>query len=155
MPARPALQTRPSIWTAARINGEAVLRPGFISNPVDSVSLELALMFATAGLPHILMRFYTVPNSMTAGNSVSYTVFFIGYFHLLLFVLGFGATVILLSSTVRVDILQHDSAWFPVCNPAIVTMPASFLVGSGVSLFHAKGSAQAGILKPKGRIRLR
>jgi cation/acetate symporter len=56
---------------------------GFISNPVDSVSLGLALlMFGTAGLPHILMRFYTVPNSMTVGNSVSYTVFFIGYFHL-------------------------------------------------------------------------
>jgi len=101
MPARPALETRPSIWTAARINGAAVLGPGFISNSVDSVSLELALMFGTAGLPHILMRFYTVPNSMTAGNSVSYTVFFLGYFHLLLFVLGFGATVILLSSTVR------------------------------------------------------
>ena len=112
-------------------------------------------MFGIAGLPHILMRFYTVPNSMTARNSVSYTVSFIGYFHLLLFVLGFGATVILLSSTVRVGILQHDSAWFPLRNPAIVTMPASFLVGSGVSLFHAERSAQAGILKYKGRIRLR
>jgi hypothetical protein len=52
-------------------------------------------------------------------------------------------------------ILQHDSAWFPLRNPAIVIMPASFLVGSGVLLFQDERSAQTGILKPKGRVRLR
>jgi cation/acetate symporter len=73
-----------------------VLGPGgFVSHPLDSVSLGLALMFGTSGLPHILMRFYTVPDSRTARTSVSYAVAFMGYFHLLVFVLGFGAMVIL------------------------------------------------------------
>jgi cation/acetate symporter len=81
---------------AARMNGAGVLGPGgFVSHPLDSVSLGLALMFGTSGLPHILMRFYTVPDSRTARTSVSYAVAFMGYFHLLVFVLGFGAMVIL------------------------------------------------------------
>lgn len=69
-----------------------VLGPGsFLPNVWEAASLGLALMFGTAGLPHILMRFYTVPDARTARTSVSYATAFIGYFYLLTFILGFGA----------------------------------------------------------------
>ena len=71
------------------------LGPGkLISNPWDAVSLGLALMFGTAGLPHILMRFYTVPDARAARLSVFYATGLIGYFYLVTFVLGFGASVL-------------------------------------------------------------
>jgi len=77
---------------AAARYGEGVLGPGqLVSNPLDAISLGLALMFGTAGLPHILMRFYTVPDARTARTSVSYATAFIGFFYLLTFILGFGA----------------------------------------------------------------
>jgi cation/acetate symporter len=80
---------------AAQRYGERVLAPGqLVSNPLDAVSLGLSLMFGTAGLPHILMRFYTVPDARTARISVSYATAFIGFFYLLTFVLGFGAMVL-------------------------------------------------------------
>jgi cation/acetate symporter len=80
---------------AARIHGDAVLGPGrLVSDPLDALSLGLALMFGTAGLPHILMRFYTVPDAKTARVSVNYATAFIGTFYLFTFVLGFGAMVI-------------------------------------------------------------
>ncbi len=59
------------------------------------MSLGLALMLGTAGLPHILMRFYTVPDARTARTSVGYATAFIGFFYLLTFILGFGAMVII------------------------------------------------------------
>ena len=75
--------------------GEMVLQPGgLVSNPWDAVSLGIALMFGTAGLPHILMRFYTVPDSKAARKSVFYATGFIGYFYILTFTIGFGAMVI-------------------------------------------------------------
>jgi cation/acetate symporter len=80
---------------AAERYGEGVLGPGqLVSDPLDAVSLGLALMFGTAGLPHILMRFYTVPDARTARTSVSWATGFIGLFYLLTFVLGFGAMVL-------------------------------------------------------------
>ena len=76
--------------------GAEVLAPGrLVSDPVDAVSLGLALMLGTAGLPHILMRFYTVPDARTARRSVGYATACIGFFYLLTFVLGFGAMVII------------------------------------------------------------
>ena len=79
---------------AAQKYGNAALAPGkLVSNPVEAVSLGLALMFGTAGLPHILMRFYTVPNARAARTSVFYATGFIGLFYLVTFVLGFGASV--------------------------------------------------------------
>ena len=87
---------------ASRLNGAAVLGPGrLVSNPLDAVSLGLALMFGTAGLPHILMRFYTVPDARTARASVTYATAFIGAFYLLTFVLGFGAMVLVGQDTIR------------------------------------------------------
>src|SRR6186713_1273864 len=80
---------------AARMYGDGVLSPGrLVSDPVDAISLGLALMLGTAGLPHILMRFYTVPDAKTARTSVGYATAFIGFFYLLTFILGFGAMVI-------------------------------------------------------------
>jgi cation/acetate symporter len=80
---------------AASVYGENVLSPGrLVTDPLDAVSLGLALMLGTAGLPHILMRFYTVPDARTARTSVGYATAFIGFFYLLTFILGFGAMVI-------------------------------------------------------------
>jgi cation/acetate symporter len=80
---------------AAEQYGEGVLVPGkLVSNPLDAVSLGMALMFGTAGLPHILMRFYTVPDARAARASVFVATGLIGLFYLLTFVLGFGAMVL-------------------------------------------------------------
>jgi cation/acetate symporter len=80
---------------AADRYGEAVLAPGsLVSNPWDAISLGLALMFGTAGLPHILMRFYTVPDAKAARQSVFWATGLIGLFYLMTFVLGFGAMVL-------------------------------------------------------------
>ena len=80
---------------AAEKYGPEVLMPGkLVSDPLDTVSLGLALMFGTSGLPHILMRFYTVPNARAARSSVLYATGFIGLFYLITFILGFGAAVL-------------------------------------------------------------
>ena len=82
--------------------GAAVLAPGrLVSNPLDAMSLGLALMLGTAGLPHILMRFYTVKDAKTARLSVSYATAFIGFFYLLTFILGFGAMVLVGQPAIR------------------------------------------------------
>src|SRR5204863_1439011 len=81
---------------AARMYGDGVLSPGrLVTDPVDAISLGLALMLGTAGLPHILMRFYTVRDAKTARTSVAYATVCIGFFYLLTFILGFGAMVII------------------------------------------------------------
>ncbi|PTL83669.1 sodium/solute symporter [Vitiosangium sp. GDMCC 1.1324] len=82
--------------TAATQYGPEVLAPGkLVTNPLEAVSLGLGLMFGTAGLPHILMRFYTVPNAKAARSSVFYATGLIGYFYLVTFILGFGSSVLL------------------------------------------------------------
>jgi cation/acetate symporter len=88
--------------TAAARYGNGVLGPGrLVSDPLDAVSLGLSLMLGTAGLPHILMRFYTVPDARTARQSVTYATAFIGFFYLLTFVLGFGAMVLVGQDAIR------------------------------------------------------
>ncbi len=78
--------------------GEAIMSPGgLVTDPISAISLGLALMFGTAGLPHILMRFFTVSDAKEARKSVFYATGFIGYFYILTFIIGFGA--ILLVST--------------------------------------------------------
>ena len=80
----------------------ACSHPGrLVSDPLDAVSLGLSLMLGTAGLPHILMRFYTVPDAKTARESVTYATAFIGFFYLLTFVLGFGAMVLVGQDAIR------------------------------------------------------
>lgn len=76
--------------------GNAIMAPGtLVSDPVSAISLGLALMFGTAGLPHILMRFFTVKDAVQARRSVFYATGFIGYFYILTFIIGFGAVVLL------------------------------------------------------------
>jgi len=77
--------------------GDTILAPGksLISNPWNALSLGLGLAFGTAGLPHILMRFFTVSNAREARKLVVYASSFIGYFYLLTFIIGFGAVALL------------------------------------------------------------
>ncbi|MBO3274399.1 cation acetate symporter [Pseudomonas schmalbachii] len=78
--------------------GEGIMSPGgLVKDPISAFSLGFALMFGTAGLPHILMRFFTVSDAKEARKSVFFATGFIGYFYILTFIIGFGA--ILLVST--------------------------------------------------------
>ena len=72
---------------------EALLAPGlkYGALPIDFVSLALALVLGTAGLPHVLMRFYTVPTAKEARRSVVWAIWLIGVFYIFTLVLGFGA----------------------------------------------------------------
>lgn len=84
-----------ALFAAAADKYPGVLAPGKqVSDPLDAISLGMSLMFGTAGLPHILMRFYTVPDAKTARISVTYATALIGLFYLLTFILGFGAMVL-------------------------------------------------------------
>ncbi len=79
----------------AQTYGQPSLEPGgYINNPVEAVSLGLALMFGLLGLPHILMRFYTVPDAKAARKSVLYATGFIGYFYIIIPIVGFGSSVL-------------------------------------------------------------
>ena len=74
--------------------GQRFLEPGLLfSAPVDQISLGLALVFGTAGLPHILMRFFTVPTARAARSSVIWAMVIIGGFYLLTLFLGLGAAM--------------------------------------------------------------
>lgn len=74
--------------------GQRFLEPGlFLKNPLDQVSLGMALVFGTAGMPHILMRFFTVPTAKEARKSVIVAMFVIGSFYILTTLLGFGAAL--------------------------------------------------------------
>ncbi len=80
-------------------NGESILAPGgFISDPISAISLSMALMLGTAGLPHVLMRFFTVGNAKEARKSVVYATGFVGYFWIIITVVGFGAIAFLNSN---------------------------------------------------------
>ncbi len=79
----------------AHPKGEAIMSPGgLVKDPISAISLGLALMFGTAGLPHILMRFFTVSDAKEARKSVFYATGFIGYFYILTFIIGFGAILL-------------------------------------------------------------
>ena len=87
---------------AAEMNGPQVLEPGnkIVTGAWDALSLGLALMFGTAGLPHILMRFYTVPDAVQARKSVLWATIWIGLFYLITFILGFGSMVLVGKETI-------------------------------------------------------
>ncbi len=75
--------------------GQAIMGPGsFIKDPISAISFGMALMFGTAGLPHVLMRFFTVPDAKEARKSVFWATTWIGYFYILTFIIGFGAIVL-------------------------------------------------------------
>jgi cation/acetate symporter len=74
--------------------GQRFLEPGlFLTNPLDQISLGMALVLGTAGMPHILMRFFTVPTAQAARKSVIVAMFIIGSFYILTTLLGFGAAI--------------------------------------------------------------
>jgi cation/acetate symporter len=80
--------------TATADVGQRFLEPGlFLTNPLDQISLGMALVFGTAGMPHILMRFFTVPTAQAARKSVIVAMFIIGTFYILTTLLGFGAAI--------------------------------------------------------------
>jgi cation/acetate symporter len=88
---------------AAR-EGFSIMGPGgFIKDPISAISFGMALMFGTAGLPHILMRFFTVPNAKEARKSVLWATTWIGYFYVLTFIIGFGAITFVLTNPEFLD----------------------------------------------------
>ncbi|GAA1591729.1 cation acetate symporter [Kribbella sancticallisti] len=95
--------------------GEKLLDPGLqygatgISK-LDFISLGLALVLGTAGLPHVLMRFYTVPNSREARRSVSWAIWIIGIFYLFTLVLGYGAAALVGPDVIRAAPGKANSA---------------------------------------------
>lgn len=82
--------------------GDAILAPGlqYGANPWDFLSLGMALVLGTAGLPHVLMRFYTVPTAKEARRSVVWAIWLIGGFYLLTLVLGYGAGALVGAETI-------------------------------------------------------
>ena len=85
--------------TEVHAKKEAIMAPGaLIKDPISAISVGMALMFGTAGLPHILMRFFTVPNAKEARKSVAWATTWIGYFYILTFIIGFGAITNLVAS---------------------------------------------------------
>lgn len=84
--------------------GQAIMGPGgFVKDPISAISFGMALMFGTAGLPHILMRFFTVPDAKEARKSVLWATTWIGYFYLLIFIIGFGAITLVLTNPEYLD----------------------------------------------------
>jgi len=90
--------------TEAAAQGFSIMGPGgFIKDPISAISFGMALMFGTAGLPHILMRFFTVPNAKEARKSVLWATTWISYFYVLTFIIGFGAITFVLTNPQFLD----------------------------------------------------
>ena len=84
--------------------GQSIMGPGnFVKDPISAISFGMALMFGTAGLPHILMRFFTVSSAKEARKSVMWATGWIGYFYLLTFIIGFGAITFVLTNPQFLD----------------------------------------------------
>ncbi len=84
--------------------GLSIMGPGgFVKDPISAISFGMALMFGTAGLPHILMRFFTVPDAKQARKSVFWATTWIGYFYILIFIIGFGAIALVLTNPAYAD----------------------------------------------------
>ncbi len=87
--------------------GLSIMGPGgFIKDPISAISFGMALMFGTAGLPHILMRFFTVPDAKEARKSVLWATTWIGYFYILIFIIGFGAITLVLTNPDMADVAK-------------------------------------------------
>lgn len=95
--------------TAVEMKGTTdIMAPGgLVSDPISAISLGIALMFGTAGLPHILMRFFTVADAKEARKSVFYATGFIGYFYILTFIIGFGAIVMVFQNPQYLDVAKQ------------------------------------------------
>jgi cation/acetate symporter len=126
----------------AHAKGQSIMAPGgLVSNPVDAVSLGVGMMFGTAGLPHILMRFFTVADAKEARKSVLYATGFIGYFYLLVLLLGFGAIVI-----VGTNGDFHDAAGKIIGGSNMVAVHLAGAVGGNLFLGFISAVAFATVL---------
>jgi cation/acetate symporter len=93
---------------ATELKGIEIMSPGgLVSDPISAISLAVALIFGVAGLPHILMRFFTVGDAKEARKSVFYTTGFIGYFYILTFIIGFGAIVMVFQNPEYLDVAKQ------------------------------------------------
>lgn len=115
------------------VKKDAIMAPGaLITDPVSAISLGMALMFGTAGLPHILMRFFTVADAKEARKSVFYATGFIGYFYILTFIIGFGAIVLILA--------PDANGAFPFLKAApaagALAVPTNIIGGSNMAAIH-------------------
>jgi cation/acetate symporter len=107
------------IAEAATAAGQSIMGPGnFVKDPISAISFGMALMFGTAGLPHILMRFFTVPSAKEARKSVMWATGWIGYFYLLTFIIGFGAIT------------------FVLINPEFLDAKGALLGGNNMAAIH-------------------
>ena len=99
-----AANTGKDIAVLAAAKGDSIMGPGsFVKDPISAISFGMALMFGTAGLPHILMRFFTVPDAKEARKSVGWATVWIGYFYILTFIIGFGAITFVLTDPTFLD----------------------------------------------------
>ncbi|MBM6583882.1 cation acetate symporter [Microvirga sp. BT689] len=116
--------------------GDAIMAPGaLVADPVSAISLGLALMFGTAGLPHILMRFFTVSDAQAARKSVFYATGFIAYFYILTFIIGFGA----------ITFLMNDPSFFKLGAGGAYDKVKDILGGTNMAAIHL-ASATGGSL---------
>jgi cation/acetate symporter len=107
--------------------GDAIMAPGaFVADPVSTISLGLALMFGTAGLPHILMRFFTVSDARAARKSVFYATGLIAYFYILTFIIGFGA----------ITFLMNDPSYFKVGADGTYDKVKDIIGGTNMAAVH-------------------
>ncbi len=113
--------------TETHPDGLSILGPGkLVTDPVSAISLGLALMFGTAGLPHILMRFFTVRDAKAARKSVFYATGFIGYFYILTFIIGFGA----------ITLLMNDPAYFKAGDGGVYDKINGLIGGTNMAAVH-------------------
>jgi cation/acetate symporter len=122
--------------------GQSIMGPGnFVKDPISAISFGMALMFGTAGLPHILMRFFTVPSAKEARKSVMWATGWIGYFYMLTFIIGFGAITFVLTNP---EFLDANGALKGGSNMAAVHLANA--VGGNVFLGFISAVAFATIL---------
>jgi cation/acetate symporter len=107
--------------------GDAIMAPGgMVADPISAISLGLALMFGTAGLPHILMRFFTVSDAQAARKSVFYATGFIAYFYILTFIIGFGA----------ITFLMNDPSYYTAGPDGVINKVTGLLGGTNMAAVH-------------------
>src|SRR5215217_2470529 len=114
---------------AVRIHpkGDAIMAPGtLVTDPISAISLGMALMFGTAGLPHILMRFFTVSDAKAALKSVFYATGFIAYFYILTFIIGFGA----------ITFLMVDPSYYQAGAGGVINKITGILGGTNMAAIH-------------------
>jgi cation/acetate symporter len=107
--------------------GDAIMAPGqMVADPVSAISLGLALMFGTAGLPHILMRFFTVSDAKAARKSVFYATGLIAYFYILTFIIGFGA----------ITFLMVDPSYYQAGPGGVINKITGLIGGTNMAAVH-------------------